>query len=406
MPNLYVRATALPNICGRIDYVASAHRQEHLLASYDGAADLLDGQFWQQLAKESRAAFEQFGTKTRDGKELKCCEGRELMIQLSNALLDRMTPDEIVKTVAEAFQTKLGVPVAIGLHQKSKTAAQNNLHVHVILPERELLENPEVKIADRNLFFDADGKRRYKKSEILDENKQLLPGCRIVKKGEIYEQRYFSSVDKSRSSKAWLKDIKTNVVLPLRNGSLKGDVEITEFDKATGKLPQQHVGKVAYVESDEAEKTTAKIQDYNEQVREYNRTVDAGLPEETKKKAQQAVWNTSNRNGMLHAVIIQIRNILLKFLGMKDQEIEELDRPDFKSISIAELMMKAIKLEKQRKAQQELEGQTEGRRIVVARSDKMEDLAEAAEMARQINEIKRDFEREKAAERKIEPDAR
>jgi len=273
MPNLYARATALPNVVGRIDYISSPSRQERLLAAYDGAADLLDGQFWHQLAKESRAAFEQFGYEKRAGREekLKCCEGRELMIQLSNALLDRMSPDEIVKTVVDTFQEKLGLTVAAGLHLKHYANGPDNLHVHVVLPERELLKEPVIKIAERALFFDAQGKRRYKKSEILDENKQLLPGCRIVQKGEIYEKRYFGSVDPKYSSKAWLRDVKTNVILELRNGKLRGDVKITEYDPKTGKLPQQHIGNKI-----RNPKTRERIRQYNVMVIQYNRMVDAG----------------------------------------------------------------------------------------------------------------------------------
>lgn len=275
MPNLYARATALPNIVGRIDYVASHHRQEHLLATYDGAAELLDGQFWRQLANECQTAFEQSGKKTRtvrmkDGtlktKKLKCCQGRELVLQLSNSLLDRMTPQQIAKTIADELREKEGLVCLVAIHfNKDGT----NLHAHVIFPERQLLEKPVIKTADRNLFFDATGKRCYKKAEILDANKQLLPGCRIVKKGEAYEQRCFSTADEKFSRKAWLRHLKTNVILPLRNGKLRGDVEITEYDKRTGKLAQQHVGKSAPA------KIRAQIKEYNEVVKIYNAMVDA-----------------------------------------------------------------------------------------------------------------------------------
>lgn len=303
MPNLYARATPLPNVTGRVDYISSAHRQERLLAAYDGAADLLDGQFWRQLAKESQASFDQFGVKVRDGKELKCCEGREIMIQLSNALLNRMSPEEIVKTVVDEFRDKLGLTVAAGLHLKHYADGPDNLHVHVVFPERQLLKEPAIKIADRALFFDAQGKRRYKKSEILDENKQLLPGCRIVKKGEIYEQRYFGSVDPKYSSKAWLRDVKTNVILQLRNGKLRGDIEITEFDYSTGKLPQQHIGNKI-----RNPKIRERIRQYNIQVIEYNRMVDAGYINAADLRAAQiAMSRTGKRNELIPVVTTTIQ---------------------------------------------------------------------------------------------------
>lgn len=302
MPNLYARATALPNVVGRIDYISSPRRQERLLAAYDGAADLLEGQFWRQLAKESRTAFEQFSEKSRNGKELKCCEGREIMIQLSNSLLERMTPEEIVKTVADEFREKLGLTVAVGLHLKHYGAGPDNLHVHVVFPERELLQEPVIKIADRALFFDAQGKRRYKKSEIMDENKQLLPGCRIVKKGEIYEQRYFGSVDPKYSYKSWMKGVKTNVILPLRNGKLRGDVEITEFDPKTGKLPQQHIGH------ETPKEMATKILRANEMVIVFNRLVDTGVISKTAALAYQAkVMGAADRNAVLRQVLREVK---------------------------------------------------------------------------------------------------
>lgn len=193
------------------------------------------------------------------------------MLLLSNDLLKKMTPDEIVKTVVDEFREKLGMTVAAGLHLKHKNDGKDNLHVHVVFPDRELLQEPVVKIAERNLFFDAQGKRRYKKSEILDENKQLLPGCRIVKKGEVYEQRYFGSVDPKYSSKSWLKHVKTDVILSLRNGKLKGDIEITEYDPSTGKLAQQHIGNKI-----RDPKVREQIRQYNMQVIQYNRLIDSG----------------------------------------------------------------------------------------------------------------------------------
>lgn len=321
MPNLYARATALPNVVGRVNYISSPHRQERLLAAYDGAADLLEGKFWHQLAKESQAAFEQFGYENRAGQEkkLKCCEGREIMILLSNALLQRMSPDEIVKVVVEEFKEKLGLTVAAGLHLKHNADGPDNLHVHVVFPERELLKEPVIKIADRALFFDAQGKRRYKKSEILDENKQLLPGCRIVKKGEIYEQRYFGSVDSKYSSKSWIKDVKTNVILPLRNGKLKGDIEITEFDASTGKLAQQHIGN--NVRDPEIRE---RIQEYNNQVKKWNQLIDAGYVQgKNRMIGQRMVYMSGNRNETLSAVTVRVLQIRENALNQARAEMKE-----------------------------------------------------------------------------------
>ena len=324
MPNLYARSTALPNVVGRVDYISSPNRQERLLGSYDAAAELLGGLFWEILAKESQAAYEQFSAKERDGDALKCCQGREMVIQLANELLQRLTPEEICKIIADEFMEKEGLICTVGLHLKHDTDKSDNLHAHVVFPERQLLDKPVIKTAQRNLFFDAEGRRCYKKSDILDADGQLLPGCSIVKKGEVYEQRYFGSVDAKFSSKAWLKHLKTDVILPLRNGKLKGDVEITEYDKSTGKLAQQHVGNFATNSPNGAE-LAARIEEYNKLVREYNAHVDAGrISHENAMKVQGIVEASLKKNQDLEECIRLLMEIRRKALEeMKERRRRE-----------------------------------------------------------------------------------
>lgn len=313
MPNLFARQTALSDVNGRLDYISNPLRQEHQLATYDNAADLLDGQYWKILAKECQAAFKQSGVKTRMVKDmsgdlieqdLQCVEGRELFFLLGNELLERMTPDEILKTAVDAVSEKTGRPAAGALQFNDD---RTSLHVHVIFAERELLDDPVVKVAERNLFYDADGKRRYKKAEILDEEGQLLPGCRIIKKGEIYESRCFGSVDPKFSRKGWLKEVKTDCVLKLRNGALKGDVEITEYDPSTGMLPQQYIGKALYEKNPQKAK---RITQYNAMVRKYNDAVQRGLIDQKQAMMiQQAVLQTEAeyRNEELEYYLTQIQ---------------------------------------------------------------------------------------------------
>lgn len=315
MPNLYVRSTALPDVCGRVDYISNPARQEHLLAVYDNTADLLDGQFWKVLAKESQQAFELYGQKSRQIRDrktgamieqkLRCCQGRENVIQLPNSLLERMESEQIAKLIAWEYKKRLGLDVIVAVHYNAK---ENNLHAHVVFPERQLLQEPVIKIAERNLFFDADGRRRYKKAEILDENKQLLPGCRIVKKGEIYEQHYFSAVDPEYSYKRWTANIKTNVILPLLNGELRGDVEITEYDPSTGKLAQQHIGVVDRVDWPSAKAKVADIRKYNNLVKEFNQLIDdKRISLEEALAVQAEVNHLPEKTAILEARMIEFR---------------------------------------------------------------------------------------------------
>lgn len=249
MATLYARQTALPNLLGRINYISSSKRQENLLAFHDGAAGSLNAKYWRLLALESQAAFDRHGEKTRIIKDrktgelkeitLKAVQGREIHGKLPNSLLERLEPAEIAKILADDFQQLHGRPAAVAVHFNKK---RTNLHFHLIYSERELLQEPLVKVAERNLFFDETGKRQYKKAAILGTDGELRAGCRIVKKGEIYEKRFFGNADQRFSSRGWLKSVKTNWLLPLLNGKLAGDVAYQEFDHESGKLPQIHVG--------------------------------------------------------------------------------------------------------------------------------------------------------------------
>lgn len=63
-------------------------------------------------------------------------------------------------------------------HNKRKT----NYHIHLIFAERKLLDEPIIKIAGRNMFYDENGKHVRTKKEILGEDGKIREGCSIVKK--------------------------------------------------------------------------------------------------------------------------------------------------------------------------------------------------------------------------------
>ena len=157
MPNLYARQTALTNVGGRIDYISNPDRQENLLAVHDTA----DAAYWLQLARECNLASKHKSPGT------KSVQGRELVVQLSNHLLQRWSTEEIVKKIADFFKEKYGRDCVVALHfNKSKS----NLHAHIIYSERERLQEPEEKVASRALFFDEEGKRHYSQTYLKLEN--------------------------------------------------------------------------------------------------------------------------------------------------------------------------------------------------------------------------------------------
>ena len=58
------------------------------------------------------------------------------------------------------------------------------------------------------MFYNESGKHVRTKKEILDENGNLRPGCKIIKKGEVYETNFFQPKIEEFKSNAFLENIK------------------------------------------------------------------------------------------------------------------------------------------------------------------------------------------------------
>jgi len=100
--------------------------------------------------------------------------------------------DYLLKRMVDEFKKKYGVECyAVLYHNKRKT----NLHIHMIFAERTRLERPEEKTATRNMFYDEHGKHVRTKKEILDGDGNVRKGCKIIKKGEVYERKIFTIKD-------------------------------------------------------------------------------------------------------------------------------------------------------------------------------------------------------------------
>jgi hypothetical protein len=94
-------------------------------------------------------------------------------------------PDKLLWLFTDRFKEKYGVECVSALHHNKR---KTNYHIHLIFSERELLSEPIEKTATRNMFYDENGKHARTKKEILDENGEVREGCKIVKKGEVYER--------------------------------------------------------------------------------------------------------------------------------------------------------------------------------------------------------------------------
>ncbi len=103
------------------------------------------------------------------------------------------------------FHDRYDVECVAGLHHnKMKT----NYHIHLIYSERKALEERIVKTATRNMSYDETCRHVRTKKEILDENKQIHPGCIVIPKGKIYEMKLFGTKDSLFKSKKFLSEIK------------------------------------------------------------------------------------------------------------------------------------------------------------------------------------------------------
>ena len=258
--NVYSRATALTDVKGRINYATSPDKQENLLA----VAGQTDPAFWERLATESQLAWRAAG----GDKERACCEAREICDALPNSALQEDL-QELGEKIAARFTEKYGAPCMVAIHLNK---AKNNLHYHLIYSDRLLLAEPEIRIADRNVFLDEHGVRKRTKKEILDADGQIRDGCRIVPKGEVLSERHFGPKEDLFSSKGWLMDYKMDLADWI-NDELKPDKKRTVFDPAGPYLPQHKLKKGI------SEEKEAEIQKYNRAVQKYNGWVKDGIIE-------------------------------------------------------------------------------------------------------------------------------
>ena len=197
--NVFVRATALTCTRGRIAYMTSPNKQEHLEAY---VSNMPKGG-WLELSKYSRhqAALYNPGDKV--------CEARELMIMLPNSFA-LYNAQHLAIRLRDDFSNRYRVPCAVAIHWNK---AENNYHVHLVFSERSIHRQVQgTSVATRNTYFDANGKRSAKK-ECLDELGNLKPGCRFVAKGEaLSEGSRFGTKKNMFAQEEWLHQEKQRMV--------------------------------------------------------------------------------------------------------------------------------------------------------------------------------------------------
>lgn len=256
---------------GRIDYISNPKRQEYLYATYQ--TEGVTPEFWENLARENQLDFKASGSAG------KCIEGREFIIALPESFV-QYRADDVVRLFAEIFHKRYGAECSAALHHNK---ARTNYHIHLVFSERKMLEQPEVKIATRNMFYDEQGKHRRTKKEILDEQGNLRAGCSIIPKGEVYESHIFTKKDEWFKNKAFTKEVKELFTDTINRYVKEESEKLSVFQQGSVYLATKKIGK----NNPKAEEIKAD----NAARQEWNRTVDValveGVPEEDILKIKQ-----------------------------------------------------------------------------------------------------------------------
>ena len=285
----FIQETKLRDVQGRIGYITSTEKQEYLYAYYD-TAEPVDEEYWKKLAEENQKEF------IKSGTEGKCIEARELIIALPENYTE-YDPDSVLREFTDAFKKEYGTECISALHHnKTKT----NYHIHLIFSERKLLQEPEVKIASRNMFYDETGKKVRTKKEITDENGNIRPGCTIVKKGEIYEQHLFGIKDPRFKGKDFLAETKQFYTDLINLHIAEPEKHLKVFTDESVYLSTKKVGK--------NNPKAAEIKADNVARQEWNQTADvalvSGVPEEKiievkREDIQKAASESMKKEGWL-----------------------------------------------------------------------------------------------------------
>jgi len=246
----------LHDLSGRITYISSHAKQEHL---YEVYATEPDRAFWRELARCSQEEFQKSGTNG------KCIEARELMIALPESFIS-YDHDYLLKRMVDEFKKQYGVECFAALHHNKR---KTNLHIHMIFAERKRLERPEEKTATRNMFYDEHGKHVRTKKEILDGDGNVRKGCKIIKKGEVYERKIFTIKDGRFKQEPFLDEAKVFYTDLINQMVLDDKDRLSIFDRNGPYLATKKVGK----NNPKAEEIKAD----NEIRMEWNRAVDRAI---------------------------------------------------------------------------------------------------------------------------------
>ena len=220
----------LHNVRGRISYISSHAKQENLYAVYE----TINRHYWTELARFNQQEFLKSGT---DGK---CIEARELIIALPESFPELYNPDWLLQLFTNRFKEEYGVECVSALHHNKR---KTNYHIHLIFSERKMLEQPVEKVATRNMFYNEQKKHVRTKKEILDEKGNIRKGCRIIKKGEVYERTLFENKNKLFKQEAYVDEAKHFFTQIINSLVLDEKERLKVFEKEGLYLATKKIGK-------------------------------------------------------------------------------------------------------------------------------------------------------------------
>ena len=231
----------------------------------------------------------------------------------------------------------------------------------MIFAERKLLDEPIIKIASRNMFYDENGKHVRTKKEILGEYGEIREGCHIVKKGEVYEKELFTAKDERFRSHSFLDEVKHSYT-DLINIYVKDENQkLQVFECGSVYLATKKIGK--------NNPKAQEIEADNQKRREWNRAVDmaliSGVPEpkimEVKRKEitepiRESISWRGNRPRLFSRVVTvaveALEFLIASVLFKKPREVPEQTEAEHPE-HVAENSMAAVKATKEEKSEPE-----------------------------------------------------
>ena len=257
----FIQITKLSNVRGRITYISSHAKQEHLYAVYETT----DRNYWKELARCSQQEFK------KSSVEGKCIEARELIIALPKSLYEQGMPDMLLKSFTDKFKEKYGVECVAALHHNKR---MTNFHIHLIFSERRLLVEPVIKNATRNMFYDEHGNHVRTKKEILDDEGNIRKRCKIIKKGELYEKKLFTSKNTRFKQEDFLDEVKLFYTRMINRWVTDEKDRLTVFDRNGPYFATKKIGKNT-PKAEQIEQDNKLRMDWN---REVDRAIISDVP--------------------------------------------------------------------------------------------------------------------------------